>query len=864
MLRRILFMLLVLAFVPALGSAEAQTTADRARLYVTVLDPANAAVPAATVTLVGTDDATRKATIAPITSSDKGLATFENVVPGRYAIQATMTGFNQGLLRDVTLRRGDNRHAVVLTLKAVAASVEADGGGQEAASSRSTTAFGLNLSRETIDTLSDDPAELQRQLLELAGPDAVIRVDSFEGSQLPPRSLIKSVHVTRDQFAAEADLPGSTFVDIITQAGSGPLTGQLNLMSRANRLAGASPFVSVRQPEAYQNYSGMIGGTLKPNVSDFSLNIRASHQSIQPILNQAGSPARVLNVKQPNDAVEGFLVLNYALTKDQTLRTGFAMARQQQSNLGIGQYDGPERAFDTRWWGYQFRALEAGPLGRRTFQNTRLQVTHIENKQTSALEQPTIVIQDLRTTGGAQVGGGVRQTNFILVSDVDYIRGIHSWRAGFQGRGGWFDADSNAGYLGTYTFADEASYLAGKPLLYTQTIGNPRVSYFNMETSLYLQDDVRVSRALTFSPGVRYFFQTHVKDWSGVAPRFGTTWSPFKSGRTSVRASAGIFYWPMEMQRVYERTLRLDGQHQQQVIVVNPSYPDPGTVTGLPPNKYLLGDWSLQRNLRYSLGVDQTITPRLRANVLYAYWHQFDYWRGKNVNAPVGGVRPDPAFANIIEAVTDGQIRRHDLTVNVNLSMLAPSPAANAARFNWKRVSVAATYGTIRAWQSGDNDPFTPPPTGTLDTEWARGQNDQKYRATVSLTSTQLRNLNVNLAWNAQAGVLYTQTTGIDGNGDGILNDRPDGVTLRTLRGADQSTLNLRASYTIMTNAATAPVPGIPGPRRYRVAFNMNATNLTNRANYGGYSGNMQSPNFQTPTLVVNPRRVELGMTVGF
>ena len=50
-------------------------------------------------------------------------------------------------------------------------------------------------------------------------PDAIIRVDSFEGQQLPPKSQIKSIHVTRDQFAAETEQPGSTFVDVITQPG---------------------------------------------------------------------------------------------------------------------------------------------------------------------------------------------------------------------------------------------------------------------------------------------------------------------------------------------------------------------------------------------------------------------------------------------------------------------------------------------------------------------------------------------------------------------------------------------------------------------------------------------------------------------
>jgi hypothetical protein len=853
---------LALLMLPLLRPAAAQTNATDARLLVTVLDPSNALVPGATVTLTGLQDVTKQSPVAPLTSSEKGQALFADLVPGRYSIQASFPGFESGLLREVTLRRGENRHVIALSLQSIDETVNV-GRGQDTASSRSASAFGLVMSDAEIATLSDDPAELQRQILDLAGPDAIIRVDSFEGAQLPPKSQIKSIHVTRDQFAAEAEQPGSTFVDIITQPGSGPLSGNANYQYRPTSLSGISQIAGVRQPESNRNFNATVGGTLLKDTSDFSISVYDQRQFTSPIFRQAGSPAQVLGIRQPSRTFQVNGLLNYALTRDQTLRVGIAAARQRQTNLGVGQYDGPERAFDTAFGGYQIRVQEAGPIGRRSFQNTRLILTHTYNSQQALTEAPTIVIQDGLSTGGAQVRGRTTQTNFNFNSDVDYIRGIHSWRGGVQVYGGWFDTNLESGYLGTYTFADQASFDAGQPLLYTRTIGSPRVEYFNAVSAFYFQDDIRVSKSLTFSPGVRYMLQTHVHDASALAPRFGTTWSPFASGRTSFRFSAGLFYWPMEMQRVYEQTLRLDGNHQQQVLIVNPSYPSPGSLTGLPPNKYVLGDFSLQRNVRYSAGIDHTFTPRIRANVLYAYWHQFDFWSGRNLNAPVNGVRPDPAFANILEAMTDGVIRRHDVTANVNVSMVAPTPANNQKRFSWKRLSLAATYGKIRAWQSGDG-PFTPSPTGTLDTEWAPSPNDVPYRTTISLTSTQVRSLTVNASWNATAGGRYTLTTGLDDNQDGVLNDRPAGVPLRSLQMPPQSTVNLRVAYMFTTGSGPAgpPLPG--APRRYRVGVSLSATNLTNHANYGGYSGNLRSADFQTATLVLNPRRVDVGMTLGF
>jgi hypothetical protein len=796
-----------------------------------------------------------------VKTDDHGLATFEGLPPGRYSVQAEFPGFDLGLLRNLNVRRGDNRHVVVLTLKNISENVDV-GAGQEAASTRSDSAFGQAMTADELATLSDDPTELQRQIMDFAGPDAVIRVDSFEGAQLPPKSQIKSVHVTRDQFAAEADRPGSTFVDIITQPGSGALSGGANFSFRNNALAGKSPFVGRSNPEVNRDFNGNLGGTLIKDRADFSLFVYGQNQYTTPILNQAGSPAEVLKLRQPNRFGEVGGQLNFALTRDQTMRVGYLKYGQHSSNQGVGILEGPEHAFSSDFTAYQFRIQEAGPIGRRIFHNTRLFLTGTDSESRSVTEAPTIVIQQERTMGGAQVRGGTRDTEFNFASDVDYIRGIHSWRAGILAVGSFYNSDADSNYLGTYTFADEASFEAGRPLQFTQSIGNPTVKYTNVQGGIYLQDDLRISKSLTLSPGVRYTLQTHVRDRGGIAPRFGTTWSPSKSGHTTIRFSAGIFYWYMEMARVYEQTLRFDGNHQQQVIVLNPSYPDPGAVEGLPPNKYVLGDYSLQRNLRYSAGVDHRFSPRFRVNVLYAYVHQFELWRGENLNAPVNGVRPNPDFANIVQTLTDGTTRRHDVTVSLNLSLFTPSPAANNARVNWRRLSVSAGYGTVHAFNNSDG-PFTPPPSGTLDTEWGPGPGDLAYRLNVSLTSTQIRNLNVNLGWNTSAGQPYNETTGIDDNQDGFLNDRPAGIGLRSLRTTGNSTLNLRVNCNLTRGGAAGPAAGAQG-RRYRVGLSFSVQNLTNHANYGGYSGVVTSSTFLQPTYVTNPRRADVGVNIGF
>jgi hypothetical protein len=56
----------------------------------------------------------------------------------------------------------------------------------------------------------------------------------------------------------------------------------------------------------------------------------------------------------------------------------------------------------------------------------------------------------------------------------------------------------------------------------------------------------------------------------------------------------------------------------------------------------------------------------------------------------------------------------------------------------------------------------------------------------------------------------------------------------------------------------------VPQAGRYRVSIYVQGQNLTNRANYVGYSGVLTSPFFRQPRDVSNPRRVDIGVSFGF
>ncbi|MBY0495841.1 MAG: TonB-dependent receptor, partial [Cyanobacteria bacterium] len=790
------------------ASAGAQTTRD-ARAIVTVVDVTGAILPGATVVVTPRDPA--GAVGITLNANDAGVATLPGLKPGRYNIKAEFSGFDAYEIEDVRLRAGDNKQQIELELTAFTDTVEVGQDPQAAAADPNNT-LSTTLTDDEINALSDDPNELMRQLVEMAGGAARVRVDGFNSGQLPSRDVIRSIRIVRDTFPAENHSADNDGIDIVTQAGLGPIRGGFSTRVRDSILGGRNPFVDIKAPERTQNLDVNIGGAIVPNKSSFSIFMSARKQFDTPIAtytSQAGKTSTLLG-RRPNDGWNVNGMFDYNLTTAHVLRLGYSQNYSSRSNLGIGGFDLAERAYANETWGNQLRMHEAGPVGKNAFLNTRLQLRLYRTDSTSQLEAPTIRILDGSTRGGAQVTGGVNQKDLELSSDLNYVRGIHTMRTGIQLEGRHYRTDSASNYLGTYIFSSNDDFAIGRARNYTRRIGDPLISFAQLEAAVYAQDDLRLRRNLTFSPGLRYELQTHVNDLTGVGPRLGLTWAPGRNGRTTIRASSGIFYnWLGS--NVYEQTLRVNGVRQQELNIVNPAYPDPGGVATISAgNKYLLGDLKMERIHRYSAAVDRNFSTKLRGSLTFAMARYGNMLRGVNRNAPVNGVRPDPAFANVIEVVPDASSQTYDLVPDVSVNVAGGIRNADQAKWNPKRTVIRFNYRHRRAYNNTDGA-FSVSPSGSLDDQWAPAGGDTRHRLRGSVSTQALRNLNAQVSWDANSGAPYTITTGTDDNGDSIFNDRPLATPRNSARLPWRSTFSANLSYTIPIGSAPAPEGGRPG-----------------------------------------------------
>ena len=874
---RRLHILVVAALLSSAGGAAAQTRPqETGRLAISVADPSGAVIPNAHVTVIGEGDLASR-TLDPVVTTAAGVATIEPLTPGRYTVVAAFPGFETVTVKGLRVRAGDNRRSVTLPIKKVAEDVTVGRDPRTSALDPRGQSFSTVLTREQIALLPDDPEEMEAVLKAMAPPGSVIRVDGFTGGKLPPKSQIRSIRLPRmDLLAAQnhGGMGGMLHIDIMTQPGNGPLRGSLDATFRDDALNAKNPFAPDKGDEGMRQGGLSLSGSVVPGTSSFSVAVQQArlYETGNLLAALPGSTVAA-SVRRPSNRQTVNARFDQAIGTAHALRVSYQRTASELRNLGVGGFELPERAFSTSGADNLFRLSENGPVGRRLFSESRLQIRWSEGRAQSLIDAPAIRVLDAFTAGGAQRTGGSRALELEAATDLDYVRGAHSFRTGVQLEAGRYDSNERSNHLGTWTFASLADYNAGRPSNYTRRVGEPDVRYSNLQLGAYVQDDFRASRAVMVSYGVRYETQALVSDRNNVSPRLSLTWSPLQSGRTTLRAGVGYFTdWIATS--TYEQALRLDGSGEQEVNVVNPAWPDaPADGLRLPGNTYSLAPaLDLPAMVLANAGVEQLLTSSLRVNATYTHRRGSGLLRGRNLNAPAHGQRPNPGVGNVVEAIGDAESRAHQLGLTTSLMLL-----------NWRQTFLAASY----VWSSNESNtigPFSLPANGDdLSTEW--GPSTPRHRASVMFNTRPITSVAVSLSLRAQSGTPYNVTTGVDVNGDGVFNDRPAGTPRNAAAGRSQFDAGLRVSYTLafgprrdgtaggqqvvmIGGGSGGGMPGglggAPTDRRFRVEVYAAAQNVTDYRNYIGYSGVLTSPFFGSPTNVLNPRKVEIGARFGF
>jgi hypothetical protein len=774
------------------------------------------------------------------------------------------------------VRPGDNHREVKLAIAKLAETVQVGRDPRERASDPRGDAFATVLGQAQIDELPDDPDEMEQMLRDLAGPGAVMRVNGFRGGRLPPKSQIQQIRFRRNMFAADVHEPGFMSVDITTKPGLDSWRGSTGMGYRDAALNARNPFAPEKGDEQHGRYGFAVNGPLWKQHTSLALSADGVDAfDTKTIVAALPGGYFADSVRKPNDALNLSARLEHALTKSQMLRAELQRNRTTLENLGVGDFDLPERGYSQARAENVLRASIAGAVRKAIYNELRVQWRSEEVAFAPASIAPAVLVLNAFDTGGAQLAGSRGATIVEAADDLDIAVGRHAIRTGLQLDGGSYRSRERRNTGGTFTFASLDAYSAGRPTTFTRNVGNADVTVTQAQLGLYVQDDIRVRKDLTVSGGVRQEVQSHIGGVN-VAPRGGIVWSPFRSGKTTVRAGAGIFFDWFEAE-AYARGVQLDGTHQQIETIQSPGFPDPqsgGFALALPAGRVEFAPGLTQPTLKESMvGVEQALPGEIRVGAMFIHRRGSALLRGVNVNAPgADGVRPDPLSGAVAEIQSTARSSMD--AVSINLNYARPQ----------QRIFVAANYSVGRSIDETDEPFGLPADSDNLAAERGPSATDARHRFMSLVNVPLIKRFRLATSLRAQSALPYNVTTGHDDNGDTVSNDRPAGVVRNAARGSAQADLGVRVSWSIGFGGAAPPpagpevrivrgdsadpLSGMPGSdgqnKRYALELFAQAYNALNHTNALNYSGVMTSPFFGQATSAAAPRRIEIGTRLTF
>jgi hypothetical protein len=856
----------LLCLLPVAAAAQGQST-----LRVTVRDETQAALIHAVVTVIAPTGAQGQALV-----DESGNANFGGLAPGVYQVRVEAEGF-QGYTVPFTVKRGANSAIATLTV-ALREEVIVK---EESAEARRDNGFTTTLTADDIAGLSDDPDEMADQLMQMAGPGAQIFVDGFRGGRLPPKDQIQQIRFQTNSYAAEYHEAGMVRIEVITRPGMGNWRGSFNFGFRDESLNATNAFATEQSPEQQKRFMFNSQGPIAKGKTSLAISADGNlSYDAQTIVAQTPDGEFRDQIRRPVDGINASVRLEQAISATNSLRAEYARRDSTRKNLGVGDFDLAERAYENETTNDMLRVRNTRTIGKKLFSELRVELSQAQTTLTSSSTAPTVRVLDAFTSGGAGQSGVRTGRLFTVAQNFDFAIAKHMLRAGLLLESGWWDSTTATNTNGTYTFSSLPDFEAGRASTFQRRVGDPDVSYSQHEAGWFVQDDFRITKRLTVSLGLRQEVQTNFDDKWNFAPRGAFTWSV---GKGNVRGGYGIFYDWFDA-NTYEQTVRVDGTNQRDQIVVNPSYPIPsGDGTVLPPSRIELGPQQTQPTIQQaSIGYDRAFGEWGNFRTDYMMLRGWNVLRSVNINAPVNGVRPDPRSGNVNEIRADGERVFDRFTAGVML------------RVPNRRIMGNVMYQYGNARNSADSALSLPSNNLDPDADWGPAANDIRHRLFFMANTPLSYGIRASLQAQYSSAPPYNITTGVDDNSDTVFNDRPARVGRNSARGASQWNVNVRVSRQFNlggllgdgpvmlgppppTNAQRGPTGGAGdgggGPvqmimegnaSRYRLDLYLQVFNLFNTVNLNQFVGNQLSTYFGTATSAAPPRRIEIGASLSF
>ncbi len=468
----------------------------------------------------------------------------------------------------------------------------------------SQNAGAIVLSEAELDSLPDDPDDLEAQLTAMAGPAAgpngpQIFIDGFSGGQMPPKSSIREIRINSNPFASEFDSPGFGRIQIFTKPGTDAYHASGFFIFGDHDLDTRDPFVVGPYP-SYNNkqYEAALSGPLGKKLSWFLTVTDRDFNTAQLINGETLGPAPTF---APTAYISTFATpsqnwmlnprIDYAINSNNTLVLRYQRSSGSSEN-GVGGISLPTQEVLNHTRNNTVQATETMVIGTKSVNEILFQFNDQRSNQDANFSPgPTVNVASAFTSGGNSEANFNRNRLYELQEMNTITQGKHTLKFGARVRESQTDVQSTNNFNGTYSFttpnfpATSACFngTLNNPALpvltnptsiqdyqYTEILLNQGVSMQNIlqdgcgptsyslnagtpefkvnqfDAGLFAQDDWRFRPNVTISGGLRYELQTNISDKADLAPRLAVSWAPGgkpgKTSKTVLRGGYGIFY----------------------------------------------------------------------------------------------------------------------------------------------------------------------------------------------------------------------------------------------------------------------------------------------------------------------------------
>jgi hypothetical protein len=761
-------------------------------------------------------------------TDQKGAFAFSGIVPGQYTVRVTVPGFASES-RTVDIRT--DRPAILQFKLGIARNTQEVTVTADLAFpfNFENSATMLVLRGKALDALPEGPGGLAATLRLLSvrsasatGPQII--VNGFEGGRIPPKQSIREIRINQNPFSAQYDQPGMGRVEIFTKPGTDTLQGGIFTNFNDESVNSRNPFAPNRAPFQSRMFGGNVSGPIVPKRVSFFVDFER-HESDENAVVNATVLDSDLNVQPFNISLLTPLRrtsfsprLDYQIGVNNTLVMRYAHSRGHSSNLGVGEFSLPSRAYNTRDQDHTAQVTETAIINDSLINEMRFQYVRENRRQDAPNSMPVIRVGEAFTGGGSEIGiSSRRMEKMELHNHTMWMKAKHALKAGGHVRRVTVADDSTWNFRGTFTFAgrvapqltpagevvygpdgrplpasittletyrrtlllqrqnlsaEQIRARGGGPSQFSIVAGDPRASVGQYDAGFFLQDDWRLRPNFTLSSGLRYEIQNNIRSHVDLAPRLGLAWTPAgPDGKLVLRAGAGVFYDRFSHDLVLQAR-RLNGVSQRQYVVSDPKVLDyfpevpPAELLGgflLPPtirrtDPTLRSPYMIQTNL----SVERILPFGLSTAITYLKSQSMHLLRSRNINAPLPGTstRPLPAGGEIFQYETSGRSDQNQLVINV------------VQRFQSK-LSYYGTYILNRTTSDTDGpDSF---PANSYDLTQEKGRSAQDARHTFYWGGWLTGPLNIELSPVVvlRSGSPFNITTGRDSNADTIFSERP-------------------------------------------------------------------------------------------